>query len=31
MSGVSELQEHPWQNFTYMSVGGEAIPYEIWT
>ena len=26
MSGVLELQEHPWQNFTYVSVGVGPLP-----
>ena len=26
MSGVSELQEYPWQNFTYVSVGVGPLP-----
>ena len=26
MSGVSQLQEHPWQNFTYVSVGVGPLP-----
>ena len=26
MSRVSELQEHPWQNFTYVSVGVGPLP-----
>ena len=30
MSGVLELQEHLWQNFTYVSVGVGLLPM-IWT